>query len=252
MDVTTFLGILAGFTLVVGAIFIGGAVDVFVNIPGMMIVFGGTFSAVFITFPVNEVYQSVVAAIKIFSSRKVKANEVVNTMVRIAQISKKEGLLALENIQTDNGVLKKACQLIADNADPDIIHESLRIEISAMKQRHTISQDVFKKMAAYAPSFGMIGTLIGLVQMLSRLDDPSQVGPSMAVALLTTFYGALLATLIFLPVAGKLRSRTLEEALHLEIIFEGAKSILENNNPHFVYEKLSSFVPPKDRHYERS
>ncbi len=251
MDITTFLGILAGFSLVLGAIFIGGDIGVFLNIPGMMIVLGGTFSAVCINFPLKEVFHSVKAAIKIFSSRKVKTNEVVNTMVRIAEVSRKDGLLALENIQTDNGVLKKACQLIADNADPEMIQESLRIEISAMKQRHTISQDVFKRMAAYAPSFGMIGTLIGLVQMLSRLDDPDQIGPSMAIALLTTFYGALLATLIFLPVAGKLRSRTLEEALHLEIIFEGAKSILENNNPRFVYEKLSSFVPPMEREYER-
>ena len=251
MDIATFIGILAGFALVIGAILIGGAVDIFINIPGMMIVLGGTFSAACINFPVNEVYYSVVAAIKIFASRKVRPNEVVNTMVRIADISRKDGLLALEEVETDNGVLKKACQLIADNAEPELIEESLRIEISAMKQRHHINQEVFRKMAAYAPSFGMIGTMIGLVQMLTQLEDPSSIGRSMAVAILTTFYGSLLATLIFLPVAGKLRSRTLEEALHMEIIFEGARGILENNNPRFVYEKLSSFVPPKDRKYDR-
>ncbi|MFP4213159.1 MAG: motility protein A [Desulfohalobiaceae bacterium] len=251
MDISTILGILAGFSLVLGAIVIGGDLAIFLNVPGMMIVLGGTISAVCINFPVREVYHSIKAAIKIFSSRKARANEVVNTMVRIAEISRKEGLLALENIETDNGVLKKACQLIADNAEPEMIQESLRIEISAMKQRHTISQEVFKRMATYAPSFGMIGTLIGLVQMLSKLDDPSNIGPSMAIALLTTFYGALLSTLLFQPVAGKLRSRTLEEALHLEIIFEGAKCTLENNNPRFVYEKLSSFVPPMDRKHER-
>ncbi|HCO11967.1 MAG TPA: motility protein A, partial [Desulfonauticus sp.] len=183
----------------------------------------------------------------IFPRRKITSNQVVNTMVRIAEISRKEGLLALEHVETENKVLKKACQLIADNADPFLITETLRIEISSLKSRHAIIQDVFKKMGAYAPAFGMIGTLIGLVQMLTKLEDPASIGPAMAVAILTTFYGALLSNLLFLPIAGKLKSRSLEEILHLEIIFQGAKSILENNNPTFVYEKLSSFVAPGER-----
>ena len=251
MDFTTFLGIITGFALVIGAIFLGGAVDIFVNVPGIMIVLGGTFAAACVNYPLQEIYLSVKAAIKIFRTRRVRPNEVVNTMVRIAEITRREGLLALENIETDNAILKKACQLIADNADPMLIQQTLRIEISALQRRHAVSQDVFKRLGSYAPSFGMIGTLIGLVQMLTKLDDPSQIGPSMAVAVLTTFYGALIATLIFLPIAGKLRSRSLQETLHLEIIFEGAKGILENNNPRFVYEKLSSFVPPQERKYER-
>jgi chemotaxis protein MotA len=172
-------------------------------------------------------------------------------MVKIADISRREGLLALENIKTENMILKKACQLIADNADPMMIREMLTIEITSLRRRHHMVQDVFKKMGGYAPSFGMIGTLIGLVQMLASLHDPSTIGPAMAVALLTTFYGAMMASLFFLPMAGKLRSRSQEEVLHLQIIFEGAKCILENNNPRLVYEKLSSFVPPKDRRNER-
>lgn len=251
MDITTLIGILFGFSLVTGAIALGGPLYIFVNIPGLMIVVGGTFAATCVTFPLNEVYQGIKAAFKIFTTRKVSANEVVNTMVKIANVSRREGLLALEQIQTENGILQKACQLIADNADPEIIQQSLRIEIAAMKQRHYICQEVFRKMAGYAPAFGMIGTMIGLVQMMSSLSDPNQIGPSMAVAILTTFYGSLLANLVFLPTAGKLKSRTMEEALHLEIIFEGAKGILENNNPRIVYEKLSSFVPPKERKYER-
>ncbi len=251
MDIATLLGILAGFSLVIGAILLGEAVAVFLNIKGLMIVLGGTLSVTCINYPIQEVYQSVVAAIKIFTTRKSNTNEVVNTMVQIADISRRDGLLALERIETDNAILQKACQLIADNAEPEMIRDSLRIEISAMKQRHNISQEVFRKMAAYSPSFGLIGTLIGLVQMLTNLNDPSKVGPGMAVALLTTFYGALLSSLIFQPVAGKLKSRTQEEVLHLEVIFEGAKCILENNNPRFVYEKLSSFVPPKERKYEK-
>jgi chemotaxis protein MotA len=116
-----------------------------------------------------------------------------------------------------------------------------------MQMRHFIVQDVFKKMAIYAPSFGMLGTLIGLIQMLSLLANPETLGPAMAVALLTTFYGSLLATVIFLPIAGKLRSRTMQEVMNFEIIFQGAVSILQDNNPLSVYEKLSSFVPAKKR-----
>ena len=251
MDIGTFFGIIIGFSLVVGAINLGGAISVFINIPGMMIVVGGSFAATCVNFPMGEIAEAIKAAIKIFSSKKTTTNEVVNTMVRVAEISRREGLMALENIKTSNPFLKKGCLLIATNADSEIIRDTLRIEITSMKKRHAISQDVFKKMATYSPSFGMIGTLIGLVQMLSRLSDPSAIGPAMAVALLTTFYGTIMSTLIFQPLAGKLKSRSLHESLHLEIIFEGAKCILENNNPHIVYEKLSSFVPPRERRYDR-
>ncbi len=251
MDIATLFGIIVGFALLIAAIILGGNYDIFLNIPGLMIVIGGTFSAACINFPLSDIYNSFVAAFKIFVTRKLKANEVVNLMVKIAEISRREGLLALENIETDNNILKKTCQLIADNADTDLIQETLMIEIASMKQRHFITQEVFKKMGSYAPAFGMVGTLIGLVQMLSSLKDPDAIGPAMAVAILTTFYGSVLSNLVFLPIAGKLKSRTKEEVLHLQIIFEGAKCILQNNNPRFVYEKLSSFVPPKERRYER-
>lgn len=247
MDIATLLGIIVGFGMVIGAIFMGGNWGDFVNIPGVMIVFGGTGAAIFVTFPLEEVLQAFGGGIQVFAARRVKPQEVVNTMVRIAEISRREGLIALENIQTENALLKKACQLIADNAEPALIRDTVMIEIATMKRRHNISIAVFNRLGAFAPAFGMIGTLIGLVQMLTELDDPTTIGPAMAVAILTTFYGALLANLLFLPIAGKLKARTLQEEVHLSIIFEGAKSILENNNPRLVYEKLSSFIPPKER-----
>ena len=137
--------------------------------------------------------------------------------------------------------------MIADAADEETLRSAMRTEIDSMQMRHFIVQDVFKKMAMYAPSFGMLGTLIGLIQMLSLLANPETLGPAMAVALLTTFYGSLLSTVIFLPIAGKLRSRTMLEVMNFEIIFQGAVSILQDNNPLSVYEKLSSFVPAKNR-----
>jgi chemotaxis protein MotA len=168
-------------------------------------------------------------------------------IITVANLSRRQGLVALSRVRTDNAVLKKALMLIADGAPEELIRETVRIEIDAMRQRHSVAQDVFRKMGAFAPAFGMLGTLIGLVQMLGTLDDPKTIGPAMAVALITTFYGSLLASLFFLPIAGKLKSRTSLEVINLEIIFEGALSILQNNNPMLIYEKLSSFIPPKIR-----
>lgn len=212
-----------------------------------MIVFGGTLAAVMVSFPFEEVKQAFRAAMKAFTSKGVPARDVVGTMVKIAEISRKEGIIALEKIQTTNPILKKATQLIADSADPDLIRDTVVIEIVSMKKRHNIGIAVFTRLGSLAPAMGMIGTLIGLVQMLANLADPTSIGPAMAVAILTTFYGSMLANLLFLPLAGKLKARSLQEELNLQVIFEGAKSILENNNPRLVYEKLSSFLPPNER-----
>ncbi|MGE4265624.1 MAG: motility protein A [Desulfovibrio sp.] len=247
MDFATLLGLISGLALVVTAIVMGGDMDIFISLPSMMIVFGGTFGTIFVAFPFEEVSQALNAGFKAFASRKVQVREVVNIMVKIADISRREGLIALENVKTENMVLKKACQLIADNADPGLIRSTLAIEISSMKRRHKVGEEVFKRLGSLAPSFGMIGTLIGLVQMLANLNDPKAIGPAMAVAIITTFYGSILATVIFLPIATKLKARTLQEVLHLEVIFEGAKCILENNNPMLVNEKLSSFLAPRER-----
>ena len=171
----------------------------------------------------------------------------VSTMVELCTLSRRQGIVALSKLKIESDFLKKACNLIADGSKEDMMRDTLNIEIESMKQRHFIIQDIFKKMGLYAPSFGMIGTLIGLVQMLQKLSNPETVGPSMAVALLTTFYGSILASLIFNPIAGKLQSRTIIEVINLEIIFEGAASIIQDNNPMLVYEKLSSYIPTKLR-----
>lgn len=247
MDIATLIGLTAGAGMVVTAIALGGSLLQFLDLHAMMIVLGGTLAAGCISHPMEEILQAMSAGFKIFGSRKVTAQEVVQVMVRIADISRREGLLALENIRTDNAVLRKACKLIADNASHDLIQDTLRIEMTSMRRRHLIGESVFRSMGTFAPAFGLIGTLIGLVQMLARLNDPKSLGPAMAVALIATFYGALTANLFLLPIAAKLRARTQQEMLNLEIIFEGAKCILQNNNPVLVKEKLSSFIAPKER-----
>ena len=220
MDIASLAGIISGLTLIITAIFIGGDIQTFLNIPGMMIVIGGTLAATLITFQFDDVKSAFKAAVFVFSSSKDNSNDMVSTMVELCTLSRRQGIVALSKLEIESDFLKKACNLIADGSKEDMMRDTLNIEIESMKQRHFIIQDVFKKMGLYAPSFGMIGTLIGLVQMLTKLNNPETVGPSMAVALLTTFYGNLMASLLFNPIAGKLRARTIMEVINLEIIFE--------------------------------
>ena len=249
MDFPSLIGMLAGLTMVFGAIFAhsSGNMGMYWDPFALLIVLGGTLASILVAFPFEEVRQAIQAAFKVFASRKVRIREVVSIMVKIAEVSRREGIVALEHIKTENVVLKKACQLIADNADPQLIRSTLTIEINSMKRRHKVAHEVFKRLGSLTPAYGMMGTLIGLVQMLSQLSSPDSIGPAMAMALLTTMYGSVFSTMIFLPMGAKLQARTLQEQLQLEVIFEGAKSILVNNNPTLVYEKLSSYLPPAER-----
>ena len=247
MDIASLTGIVAGLGLIMSAILMGGDFSLFVNIPGIMIVVGGTLSATLLTFPLNDVMSAFKAAVFVFSSKQDNPNDMVFTMIELCKITRKEGLVGLSKTKSDHAFITKACMLISDGADEKIISDTLTIEIDAMKERHFIVQDVFTKMNAYAPAFGMIGTLIGLVQMLANLADPSSVGPAMGVALLTTFYGAVLAFMIFGPIAGKLKSITAKEVMNLQIIFDGASAITQDANPRMVYEKLSSYIPSSQR-----
>ena len=243
MDLASFVGIVSGLALIVSAIILGGDVHNFYNVPGVMIVLGGTTAATLLTFQFKDVVAAFKAAVMVFLTAKQDPNDMVLTMLRLCSISRRKGLLGLSDVKTTSPFIKRVCSLIADASDEEIIRATLRTEIESMKMRHFIIQDVFRRMAVYAPAFGMLGTLIGLIQMLSKLTDPASLGPAMAVALLTTFYGSLLSTMIFLPIAGKLRSRTMLEVINLEIAYQGAVSILQDNNSLSVYEKLSAYIP---------
>jgi chemotaxis protein MotA len=247
MDLASLIGIISGLLLIVSAIFLGGDVHNFLNLPGVMIVLGGTTAATLLTFQFADVMSAFKGAFIVFANRKQDPNDTLTTMLKLCTLSRSKGLVSLAGVKTKSPFLQRACNLIADASDEDMIRSTLRTEIESLKMRHFIVQDVFRRMAVYAPAFGLLGTLIGLIQMLSRLHEPSTIGPAMSVALLTTFYGSLLSTMIFLPIAGKLKSRTLVELINLEIIFEGAISILQDNNSLSVYEKLSSYIPAAAR-----
>ena len=247
MDFASLTGIISGLALIIGAIIYGGDVHNFFNIPGIMIVFGGTSATTILTFRFKDVVSAFQSAYFVFVEERQDPNDMIATIIKLCNITRREGLIKLDKVKTESPFLKKTIGLIADNSSENIIRSALRTEIESLKMRHFIVQDVFRKMALYAPAFGMLGTLIGLVQMLSKMQDPSSIGPAMAVALLTTFYGSLLSTMFFLPIAGKLKARTILEVINLEIIFEGAICILESNNPIIIYEKLSSFIPTRER-----
>ena len=247
MDLGTLIGIVVGNGLILSAMLMGGTMDMFVDVAGLMIVFGGAVSACLMAFPMKEVIAAFKAAMFCMTADKMEPNAMVQTMCDLCTVTRKSGLVALSKMKFEEDFLRKAANLIADGTKEEVIRDALTIEIDAMKARHAVIQDVFAKLAAYCPAFGMIGTLIGLVQMLANLSDPSAVGPAMAVALLTTMYGAMFANMLWNPIGAKLASRTMTEVMNLEITFEGACAILAEGNPMTVYEKLSSYIPAKSR-----
>lgn len=248
MDFASFVGIITGLSLIFSAIVLGSSdFSIFINVPGIMIVVGGTIAATLVTFQFKDTMSAFRAALIIFTQDKQNPQAMILNMLQLTKIARREGLVALSRVEADSPFLRRALSMASDASDETYIRNTLQADIDSLKMRHYVVQDVFKKMGTYAPAFGMLGTLIGLIQMLSQLDDPESIGPSMAVALLTTFYGSFLATVFFQPIAGKLKARTILEIQTLEIIRDGTVSLLGSNNYLAVYERLSSYVPAHQR-----
>ena len=246
MDITTLIGIATGLGLVFVAILQGGGVSLFINIPSLMITVGGTIGATLINFPLPKVIKVMGVVKKAFFHKEPSPEDTIATLVEFARIARREGVLALEERieKTDDVFFRKGVQLIVDGTPPETIREILTIDINSLRERHEVGQSIFTAMGNYSPAFGMIGTLIGLIQMLRCLEDPSKIGQGMATALITTFYGALLANLVFLPIAGKLKVRSEEEVLSKQLIMEGIVAIQSGDNPRVVEDKLKSFIAP--------
>lgn len=247
MDLATVIGLLSGFGLIVGAIALGGGAGGFFDIASLIVVGGGVFAVTFVMFPMKVVFGSIKVAMKAFFFKSPDPSANIRLIIGLADKARKESLVALEKVEIKDPYLKKGINLVADGTAENLVRSVMEIEIEHMKKRHMRGQGVFKGMGTFAPAFGMIGTLIGLVRMLQNLSDPSSIGPAMAVALLTTFYGAVLANVVFLPMAKKLEERSQEEANFMEITCEGVISILNGDHPTIVKEKLESFLPPDRR-----
>jgi chemotaxis protein MotA len=246
MDIATIIGFLSGIALVSISIVMGGNVAIFINAPSAVLVIGGTIAATLINFPLSDVL-AVFNTLKNAFVHKSKTPEfLIEKLVEFATVARREGILALESHAGEAGdeFLQKSIQLAIDGTAPELIKDILTTEIAFMEDRHNMGQSILNAMGNFAPAFGMVGTLIGLVQMLATLDDPSAIGGGMAVALLTTLYGAVLSNLVFLPSAGKLKVRTAMELLQKEIIIEGILSIQSGDNPRVVEQKLKAFVSP--------
>ncbi|RKD27780.1 chemotaxis protein MotA [Caminicella sporogenes DSM 14501] len=249
MDLATIIGIVSGLLLVVWGILGKGSLSWFLDFSSFLIVIGGTIAATFVSFPLDKVLASFKVVKKAFSTNGFQPGSVINKIIDLANVARREGLLALEEAVEDinDEFLQKGVMLIVDGTDPELVKNILETELSFLEERHSEGKSLFDMMGTMAPAFGMIGTLIGLVIMLKQLDDPKSIGPSMAVALITTFYGSLLANLIFVPISKKLKIRSREEILLKEIMIEGLLSIQAGENPRIIEEKLKAFLPPAIR-----
>jgi len=241
---STVIGISAGFICIIISILLEGALKDFYNLPSIFIVIGGTVAATMVAYPFKNLKRTLDAIKKAFSNHDIKLQDDIELMVHIANIARREGLLALEDEleNIDDPFLKKGIMLIADGADAELVKSVLQTEVFFLQERHGQNQAVLMSMASYAPAFGMVGTLIGLINMLKNLDDPDSLGPAMAVALVTTMYGVVLANLVFGPLAKKLKVFTDRESLQKELIMEGMLSIQDGENPRIIRDKLMSFI----------
>jgi len=247
VDIATILGILIAFGLVVSAI--GSGLSSFIDPPSMLIVIGGTIGVLLVGYPLNKCIGVIGVIMKTFMYKLDKGSEVIAKLVELAQTVRKDGILALESEvgSIENEFMAKGLQMAIDGQEPAAIEEILYMEMDKVAERHTLGADMFTALGTYAPSMGMIGTLVGLVLMLQNMSDPSSIGPSMSIALLTTFYGALMANILFLPMSGKLKTRSKDELLIREIILVGIQSLVAGENPRVMEQKLLGYLPPKER-----
>ena len=244
MDIATLLGLVMGMGVVVAAILVGSDLIIFLNLPGFLIVVGGTFAATLIKFPISKVFVAFKVGIKAsFTVDKEDPLTLIEFAISLAKKSRKGGLLALEGVDIENEFFKKGIQICVDGMSPEVVRKTLTSEMHQTLRRNEEGSKIFRGIGDAAPAFGMIGTLVGLVQMLANLSDPSSIGLSMAVAMLTTLYGAVIANLIALPIADKLESRVADEENTMSLIIESVLEIQAQTNPNVLGEILQVYLP---------
>ncbi len=247
MDIATLVGVLAAFGIIGSAIALGGPFIIFINVPGILVVVGGTFGATLMRVTLGDFLGSFKVGLKAFFYKMDNPSSLIEEAVEMATIARKEGLLALEGREISNPFLEKGIGLCIDGHSPEIVHNLLSKDINLTIERHTKGADMFKAMGVYAPAMGMIGTLIGLVQMLSNMSDPAAIGPAMAVALLTTLYGAVIANAFATPLGEKLQRISSSEKLNKSLILESIAAIQDGTNPRVMQQLLNAFLPESKR-----
>jgi chemotaxis protein MotA len=245
MDIASLLGLVGCFAMIVGAMIVGGGLGPFFDVPSVLIVIGGTFFAAMYTTPLPTFLNSFVAMSKAFLPPVKKQNVLIERMVELAGIARKDGMMALEGQDVPDKFFQKGMQLLVDGADETKLVKQLNAELKSMKNRHEANQNVVKAWIDLAPAMGMIGTLIGLVLMLGNMEDPKSIGPAMAVALLTTMYGAIVANVLFGPLLTKLQGYTDYEVRYREMVVLGLRNIARGESPRNIQDQMVSNLPPK-------
>jgi len=247
VDIATLIGLLGGFGIIIGAIATGGDVMLFVNVPSILIVVGGTLHGYPDAGVTEGLLGSFSMAMKAFFYKTYDASQLIEEAAQLADVARKNGLLALEEQEISNDFLKQGIGLCVDGHDPVLVQKMMVKDIDLTIERHEVGQTMFKNMATMAPAMGMIGTLVGLVQMLANMSDPASIGPAMAVALLTTLYGAVIANAFAQPLADKLARASQLEKTNKYLILETISGIQEGMNPRVLEQLLSSFLPSAKR-----
>lgn len=250
MDRGLIVGLVLGLALILMGIWTGGGtLSAFLDVPSILIVLGGTLAATIVRYGLSSVNKSLELFRIAATGRTPAPEETIRNVVRLAEIARRDGLLAMEdeNESLDDPFLRNGVQLVVDGTDPELVKSIMEIEMAFLEERHREGQALFTYMGSMSPAFGMLGTVIGLIIMLGSLNDPDAIGPGLAMALITTFYGSVLSNVVFLPIAGRLRQMTEEELLHKEIITEGILSIQQGENPRVIEHKLKAFLAPEQR-----
>lgn len=246
MDIATILGMIFAFALVFVPIILKGDMDSFIDIASLSITIGGAISATMMSFSLGDIISSMKITKNAFFAKPQDPGRIIDSMVELGEKARREGILALEREMTkiEDDFLKKSIQLAVDGNEPEVIENVMTTEIDNLEERHKLGKSIFDTLANFGPAYGMIGTLVGLIQMLKALDDPANIGAGMAVALITTFYGSLLANAVATPIANKLGRRSKEEITNKNMILFGVLSIHSGDNPRVTRDKLETFIAP--------
>ncbi|MFG0249585.1 MAG: motility protein A [Phycisphaeraceae bacterium JB051] len=246
MDIGSLFGLLGTWALVFWAMMSGGQIDIFIDVPSIIMVIGGTCTILFVCFPVGTVKEIIKIIKRCFFNEDKSVQKLIEDMVSFAEIARRDGILSLEGVtkDIDDPFIVSGIQMAVDGTDPELIEQIMQTELDNVADRHAGGKATLDAIGKYGPAFGMIGTLVGLVIMLQNMGDPSKLGPGMAVALITTFYGALMANAFALPLSDRLALRSAEEILYKTIIIKGVMAIQSGDNPRIVEQKLKTYLPP--------
>lgn len=247
VDFGTLFGLLAGIGLIGASMWMTGGIAAYADSSSALIVLGGTIAVAFVTHPVADVLRAFGVAAQAFVHRPLPLQSLVPLVVDLAQQARKEGLVSLEGRRVPDPFLQRGLRMCIDGITADLVRDSLHRELASVRERHLRGQRVFRLLGATAPAMGMIGTLLGLVVMLRNMDDPAKIGPGMAVAILTTLYGAILAYMVFNPIADKLEDRTREETLRKSMLIAAIESIVQAENRLVIQSRLGAFLSPEAR-----